>query len=128
MHKEPITYTDIEWCGHCEKDTKQTIHESGHERDSSNDWRRCHECQWYYSGWSGEWSPPYDEAETTLPEKEEVVERIIIKELPRPLGDFIFLQKDIQSVQGTNGAYFHYNDVCTLLKRAINENMDEYKD
>jgi hypothetical protein len=128
MHNKPKTYEDVEWCGHCEKDTKQTIHDSGHERDSSNDWRICHECLWHYSGWSGEWSPPCDtdenEGEMTLPQKEEVV---VLKKLPRPLGDFIFLQKDIPSVQGANGAYYHYNDVCTLLKRAINQNMDEYK-
>lgn len=43
------------YCAICQKDTKQEIHESGHERDSSGDWQRCLECGARYSGYTGKW-------------------------------------------------------------------------
>lgn len=57
-HTKPYTYTDVEYCGICDKNTKQTIHESGHERDSSGCWRRCTVCNSYYSGYDGNWHEP----------------------------------------------------------------------
>lgn len=37
----------------------------------------------------------------------------------KPIGDFIINQKDIEPVITTQGAYYHYKDVCTLLKRVL---------
>ncbi len=37
-------YIDIVYCNFCEKETKQEFYESGHERDSFNDYQRCTEC------------------------------------------------------------------------------------
>lgn len=52
----PKEYVDTGWwCELCEEDTTQTIYDSEHERDSSNDWRICHKCKGRYSGHSGEW-------------------------------------------------------------------------
>ncbi len=48
--------SDTGFCGHCKAITKQTIHSSGHERDSSGDWAKCHVCGWRYSGLTGEWT------------------------------------------------------------------------
>lgn len=67
---EAKTYEDECYCGHCDKYTKQTIHDSGHERDSSNDWRECHECGWRLDGYSGKWHEPYTNDESQ--EKENV--------------------------------------------------------
>lgn len=57
MSKE---YKDIMYCGHCGEDTEQTIFDSEHERDSSNDRQECHKCGWVRYGLSGTWEPPYD--------------------------------------------------------------------
>jgi len=54
-------YIDELYCGHCEKDTKQEIHETGHDRDSSNDMFICLECGYVKFGLSGEWCEPYNE-------------------------------------------------------------------
>jgi hypothetical protein len=43
------------YCGNCDKDTKQKVHESGHERDSSNDRFECTECGFVKHGLTGEW-------------------------------------------------------------------------
>ena len=57
-------YIDELYCGHCDKDTKQEVTESGHERDSSNDRFICLECGFVKHGLSGDWSEPYtDDAE-----------------------------------------------------------------
>lgn len=50
------TYRDIMYCDHCDKDTEQIIHSSGHERDGSGDWQVCTECGWRLSGYSSEWN------------------------------------------------------------------------
>lgn len=34
-----------------------------------------------------------------------------------PIGGFILAQKDIEPVMGTDGSYYHYRQVCTLVKR-----------
>lgn len=49
---------DIEelYCGNCDKDTKQKVHESGHERDSSRDKFECTECGFVKYGLTGEWN------------------------------------------------------------------------
>ena len=36
---------------------------------------------------------------------------------PKPIGDFILSQKDILPVMTSDGAYYYYGDVCTLLNR-----------
>ena len=43
------------YCGNCDKDTKQKVYESGHERDSSNDRFECIECGFVKYGLTGEW-------------------------------------------------------------------------
>jgi RNase P subunit RPR2 len=43
------------YCGHCDKDTKQKVSESGHERDSSHDKFECLECGYIKFGLTGEW-------------------------------------------------------------------------
>lgn len=56
-------YQDEMWCDHCDKDTQHKVIDSGHERDSSGDWRECLECHWTKTG-HGEYEPPTeDEAE-----------------------------------------------------------------
>lgn len=39
------------------------------------------------------------------------------KKLKKPVGQFIIDQKDIKGMPTNNGTYYHYSDVCTLLKR-----------
>ena len=39
------------------------------------------------------------------------------KEIEPPIGDFILKQKDIKPLMREDGAYYHYVDVCKLLKR-----------
>ena len=46
------------YCGHCGKDTQQNCIDFNHERDSSQDWRKCLECGWTYHGFTGKWTPP----------------------------------------------------------------------
>lgn len=43
------------YCGNCDKDTKQKVYESGHERDSSHDRFECTECGFVKYGLTGEW-------------------------------------------------------------------------
>jgi transposase-like protein len=43
------------YCGNCDKDTKQKVYESGHERDSSHDRFECTECGFIKYGLTGEW-------------------------------------------------------------------------
>jgi hypothetical protein len=43
------------YCGNCDKDTKQKVYESGHERDSSHDRYECTECGFIKYGLTGEW-------------------------------------------------------------------------
>ena len=53
----------------------------------------------------------------------------LFEELPKPIGDFILKQEDIKYICTQNGAYFHYSDVCTLLKRyevEVNKNETKY--
>lgn len=52
------TYDDEANCAHCGRYTPHTYHDSGHERDSINDWRQCHVCRWHWSGATGEYAPP----------------------------------------------------------------------
>ncbi len=35
----------------------------------------------------------------------------------KPIGSFILDQKDIGHIDGRDGAYYHYKDVCTMLNR-----------
>ena len=43
------------YCGNCDKDTKQKVFDSGHERDSSNDRFECTECGFVKYGLTGQW-------------------------------------------------------------------------
>ena len=43
------------YCGNCDKDTKQKVYESGHERDSSHYRFECTECGFIKHGLTGEW-------------------------------------------------------------------------
>ena len=49
------TYIDILYCSHCDKDTKQEVYETGHERDASQDRFKCLECNYTKYGLSGEY-------------------------------------------------------------------------
>lgn len=52
---------DDEWfCDRCQQDTPHRVHESGHDRDMSNDWRECTVCRWRWSGLTGEYHPPIE--------------------------------------------------------------------
>lgn len=53
---------DNYWCDHCDDFTDHwIIRESTHERDSSEDFWKCTICLWEYSGYSGKYSPPYED-------------------------------------------------------------------
>lgn len=43
------------YCDNCNKDTKQKVHESGQERDSSQDRFECTECGFIKYGLTGEY-------------------------------------------------------------------------
>ena len=53
-------YHDTEFCDHCDKDTRHIVYDSQHERDSSNDWRKCLACNWRWSGLDGEYHAPIE--------------------------------------------------------------------
>jgi hypothetical protein len=53
-------YNDTRHCDHCDKDTPHECYDSGHERDSSNDWQRCLVCRWRASGMTGQYYPPLE--------------------------------------------------------------------
>ena len=54
------TYEMELFCDLCDKDTMHKVYETGHERDSSNDWSECLECGGHCRGIVGEhWK--YDE-------------------------------------------------------------------
>lgn len=37
--------TYLRFCNACGKHTVHIVHDSGHERDSSHDWKKCTECE-----------------------------------------------------------------------------------
>ena len=43
-------------------------------------------------------------------------EELKLHELPEPIGNFI-LNSEFEGIALTDGQYYHYSDVCTLLKR-----------
>ena len=43
-----------------------------------------------------------------------------LKKVEKPVGDFIL--KNGKGVQGSDGTYYHYSEVCKLLKLYKNEN------
>ena len=53
-------YEDERFCYHCKKVTNHKCKDSGHERDSSQDYQECLECKWYSLGLTGhtEYYPP----------------------------------------------------------------------
>lgn len=52
---------------------------------------------------------------------------IILQDIPRPIGSFILDQTDLPGVKGNDGTYWHYKDVCTMLDRAIKQDMSKYR-
>lgn len=48
----------------------------------------------------------------------------------KPIGNFIMDQKDIVPTMTENGGYFHYSEVCVLIKRALKskEWVDHFAD
>lgn len=52
----------------------------------------------------------------------------VVKEVPmeKPIGDFIF-EQNTPHVQLPDGAYYHYSDVCTLLKKYRQPEVDALK-
>lgn len=53
-------YTSEGYCGHCKCDRQIRYHDSGHERDSSGDYKFCLTCGWMYS--NGKWLMVSDES------------------------------------------------------------------
>lgn len=49
-------YLTEAWCPFCRKETEQSIHSDGHERDSSWDKETCLECGAYKFGFMREWT------------------------------------------------------------------------
>lgn len=45
--------------------------------------------------------------------------RKTFKDIPTPIGSFIMDNAD--GVEGTDGQYYHYSDVCRLIKKYHNE-------
>lgn len=39
-------------------------------------------------------------------------------DIQKPIGEFILSQKDIEGTAGNDGTYYHYSQVCTLLRRS----------
>ncbi len=56
----PNQYEDERFCEHCEKETPHTCYDSGHERDSSNDYQKCQVCGWWLLGMFTHYLPPSD--------------------------------------------------------------------
>lgn len=52
-------YIDEKWCPVCDDYTQQKIHDAEHERDSSNDYSVCLECNTWIDGWG----QPHGQAE-----------------------------------------------------------------
>lgn len=52
-------YIDERYCGHCDRYTQHTCYDSNHERDSSGDFQQCEVCNWYMSGYTRKYEPPY---------------------------------------------------------------------
>ena len=50
-------YQDTDFCTHCDDETPHLVFDSGHERDSSHDWRKCLKCGWRWSGMTGRYEP-----------------------------------------------------------------------
>lgn len=57
--ESPLWQIDTRYCDHCKKDTQQNCRDSGHERDSSDEWQECLTCHWFKSGMSSEWRAPH---------------------------------------------------------------------
>ena len=43
------------------------------------------------------------------------------EELPKPIGDFII--ENAKGVMGNDGMYYHYSEVCKMLKKYNEEQM-----
>lgn len=55
-----------------------------------------------------------EEENLNIPPIEELDEEEMLKEIEPPIGDFIL--KNATGIMGNNGVYYHYADVCNLLK------------
>ena len=53
------------YCSHCDEYTIQRCWFSGHERDSTGDYRKCTQCGWEYNGFTGKYKEPYEPYEQT---------------------------------------------------------------
>ena len=53
-------YGSIRSCHHCEMDTLHRCKDSGHERDSSQDYQECKLCGWWKLGMDGEYRAPIE--------------------------------------------------------------------
>lgn len=51
-------YKDYGDCPYCQVETECLCFDSGHERDSSNDWRQCLNCGSWNSGMGDSWDKP----------------------------------------------------------------------
>ena len=45
----------------------------------------------------------------------QLLKPIELEEIPEPIGNFIM--ENAEGVMGNDGMYYHYSDVCTLLKK-----------
>lgn len=46
-------------------------------------------------------------------------------EMPKPIGDFVI--NNAKGIQGNDGVYYHYSEVCKLLKEYRQSEIDELK-
>ena len=58
VKKRHEIFTAERYCDHCHDDTPHKCREFNHERDDSQDWRKCQVCQWEYNGFSHEYESP----------------------------------------------------------------------
>lgn len=118
------TYTDILWCDICNKDTEQTVHDSGHERDSSGDWQECMECGAYFSGLTGKWEPKH--VSESVPKEKIVIEKISLS--PESIMDIHFRSFEqhkegfVESIRLAKDE----KDMLRILSACINIMIEKY--
>jgi len=49
-----------------------------------------------------------------------------LKPLPKPIGSFVM--ENAEGVMGNDGMYYHYSDVCTLLKKYHEQELKKLED
>lgn len=50
-----------------------------------------------------------------------------LEDIKPPIGQFI-IDSGVKALETQNGHYYHYSDVCILLKKFANQKLDEYSE